>query len=75
MPDKDQPPGLDGNRPVLSFLTSHWLSILGSALVTVAGCSWLFLVVLHAGGGAAANPYLGILIYLVIPAIFFSGSF
>ena len=59
-------------RPVLAFLTSHWLSILGSALVTIAGCSWLFVVALHAGG-RTANPYVGILIAFAIPAVFFAG--
>jgi len=63
---------LDENRPVLSFLTSHWLSIAGSALVTIAGCSWLFLVALHAGG-RTNNPYVGILIFFAIPAVFFAG--
>jgi nitrate/TMAO reductase-like tetraheme cytochrome c subunit len=60
------------NRPVLAFLTSHWLSILGSALVTIAGCSWLFVVALHAGG-RTANPYAGILIAFAIPVVFFAG--
>ncbi len=59
-------------RPVLSFLTSHWLSVAGSSMVTVAGCSWLFVVALHAGG-TAANPYLGILLFLAIPVVFFGG--
>lgn len=63
---------LDENRPVLSFLTSHWLSVAGSALVTIAGCSWLFLVALHAGG-RTNNPYVGILIFFAIPAVFFAG--
>jgi len=63
---------LDENRPVLSFLTSHWLSVLGSALVTIAGCSWLFILALHAGGNSA-NPYLGILIAFAVPAVFFVG--
>jgi nitrate/TMAO reductase-like tetraheme cytochrome c subunit len=63
---------LDENRPVLSFLTSHWLSVLGSALVTIAGCSWLFLIALHAGG-RTDNPYVGILIFFAIPAVFFAG--
>jgi hypothetical protein len=63
---------VDERRPVLWFLTSHWLSILGSALATVAGCSWIFVLVLHAGG-ATANPYLGILIAFAIPAVFFAG--
>jgi hypothetical protein len=66
-------PMADGqNRPVLAFLTSHWLSVLGSALVTIAGCSWLFILALHAGGDTA-NPYLGILIFFAIPAVFFAG--
>ena len=63
---------LNEGRPVLAFLTSHWLSVLGSSLVTIAGCSWLFVVVLHAGG-RTANPYIGILIAFAIPAIFFLG--
>jgi len=63
---------IDENRPVLSFLTSHWISVLGSALVTIAGCSWLFLVVLHAGG-TTANPYVGILTFFAIPTVFFTG--
>ena len=63
---------LNERRPVLAFLTSHWLSVLGSSLVTIAGCSWLFVVVLHAGG-RTANPYIGILIAFAIPAIFFLG--
>jgi len=63
---------LDDSRPVFSFLTSHWLSVVGSALVTIAGCSWLFLVALHAGG-RSANPYVGILIAFAIPAVFFAG--
>jgi hypothetical protein len=45
---------------------------LGSTLVTIAGCSWLFILALHAGGGTA-NPYLGILIFFAIPAVFFAG--
>jgi len=63
---------IDDKRPVLSFLTSHWLSVLGSTLVTIAGCSWLFILALHAGGNTA-NPYLGILIFFAIPAVFFAG--
>jgi len=60
------------SRPVLAFLTSHWISVLGSTLVTIAGCSWLFILALHAGGNTA-NPYVGILIAFAIPAVFFAG--
>jgi len=59
-------------KPVLAFLTSHWLSVIGSSLVTIAGCSWLFMLPLHAGG-RVGNPYLGILIFFVVPVIFFIG--
>jgi nitrate/TMAO reductase-like tetraheme cytochrome c subunit len=68
-PDQVRPPE---KRPVLWFLTSHWVSVLGSSLVTIAGCSWLFILALHAGG-QAANPYLGILNIFAIPAVFFLG--
>src|ERR1035437_6927076 len=61
-----------GTQPALSFLTSHWLSVLGSSLVTIAGCSWLLLLTLHIGG-KASSPYLGILIFLAIPAGVFAG--
>src|SRR4051812_33048000 len=60
------------DKPVLSFLTSHWLSMAGASLVTIAGCSWLLLLPMHAGG-RINNPYLGILIFFVIPAVFFAG--
>ena len=59
-------------RPVLSILTGHWLSIVGSTLATIAGCSWLFVVALNAGA-RSSNPYVGILIAFAIPAIFFAG--
>jgi len=63
----------DGSgQPVLAFLTSHWLSVLGASLVTIAGCSWLFLLPTHMGAGTS-NPYVGILIFFAIPAVFFLG--
>jgi hypothetical protein len=61
-----------GRQSALSFVTSHWLSILGAALVTIAACSWLLLLTLHMGG-RAANPYLGLLIFMAIPVVFFTG--
>src|ERR1700690_1224987 len=56
---------------ILRILTGHWLSVLGSSLVTIAGCSWLLLLTLTSG--AAANPYLGILIFFAVPLFFFVG--
>ncbi len=68
----ERAPSGTGDQPVLSFLTSHWLSIAGASLVTIAGCSWLLLLPMHVGG-RANNPYLGILIFFVVPAVFFAG--
>src|SRR5215472_773795 len=59
-------------RPVLILLTSHWISMLGVALVTLAGFTWLF-VLPSSIHGHVDNPYIGILIFLVIPAVFFLG--
>lgn len=57
---------------ILRILTGHWLSVLGASLVTIAGCSWLLLLTMHTAG-AAANPYLGILIFFAVPVVFFAG--
>src|SRR3954471_9244449 len=63
----DQP-----KRPLLILLTSHWITMLGVALVTIAGCSWLVLLPLHVRGHLD-NPYLGLLIFIAIPVLFFVG--
>jgi NapC/NirT cytochrome c family, N-terminal region len=72
MDDEDRARQSPEGSGVLRILTGHWLSVLGSALVTIAGCSWLLLLTLHTSG-AAADPYVGILIFLVVPAVFFAG--
>jgi hypothetical protein len=60
------------SRSVLVLLTSHWLSMAGVALVTLAGCSWIF--VLPASlRGRVDNPYIGLLVFIAIPAVFFTG--
>ncbi|MDE3195530.1 MAG: NapC/NirT family cytochrome c [Acidobacteriota bacterium] len=59
-------------RPFIVLLASHWLSMLGVALTTTAGFSWLFVLPQHMQGNAG-NPYIGILIFLMIPAILFVG--
>ena len=61
------------SRSVLVLLTSHWLSMAGVALVTLAGFSWIF--VLPASlRGRVDNPYIGLLVFIAIPAIFFAGQ-
>lgn len=60
-------------RPILVLLASNWISMLGTALVTLAGFSWLFLLPTNMRGTGVSNPYIGILLFIIIPAIFFAG--
>jgi nitrate/TMAO reductase-like tetraheme cytochrome c subunit len=62
----------DSKRPILVLLTSHWVSMLGVALVTTAGFSWLFVLPIELRGHTG-NPYIGIVVFLLIPAIFVLG--
>jgi NapC/NirT cytochrome c family, N-terminal region len=59
-------------RPIFVLLASHWISMLGTGLVTLAGFSWLFLLPTHLRG-KVDNPYIGILLFLIIPGVFFAG--
>jgi NapC/NirT cytochrome c family, N-terminal region len=59
-------------RPFLLVLTSHWLSMVGVALVTLAGFSWLFALPADIRGHVG-NPYIGLLVFIAIPAVFFAG--
>lgn len=58
--------------PAWFLLTRHWLSQLGLGLVATALISWLF-VLPQQIRGHADNPYVGIVVFLVLPAIFFTG--
>ena len=60
------------SRPAWFVLTRHWLSLAGVALVTTAGISWLFVLPLNIRGHVK-NPYVGIVLFLILPAIFFTG--
>jgi len=59
-------------RPLWFLLTSHWLSLIGVSLVTTAGISWLF-VLPQQIRGQVDNPYVGIIVYLILPIVFFIG--
>lgn len=59
-------------RPVWQLLTLHWLGLVGAALVTTAGISWLFVLPLEVRGHAS-NPYSGIVVFLILPLLFFAG--
>ena len=62
----------DLKRPILMLLTANWVSMLGVALVTTSGFSWLFTLPTQLRGHAN-NPYIGILVFVVIPFIFVAG--
>ena len=54
------------------MLTRHWLSLVGAAMVATAVISWLF-VLPHQIRGHVDNPYVGIVIFLILPLVFFTG--
>ena len=58
--------------PSWYLLTRHWVSLLGVALIVTAAISSLF-VGHNEIRGHASNPYLGIVLLVILPAIFFSG--
>jgi nitrate/TMAO reductase-like tetraheme cytochrome c subunit len=60
-------------RPILVLLTGSWISMLGAALVTLAGFSWLFVLPLNLRGAGVSNPYIGLLVFIAIPIVFFAG--
>ena len=59
-------------RPILLVLTSHWISMVGVTLVTLAGFSWLFVLPVNIRGHVG-NPYIGLLVFIAIPVVFFVG--
>lgn len=61
-----------GKWPSWFVLTRHWLSLAGVALVTTAVISCLF-VLPQQIRGHVDNPYVGIVFFLVLPAIFLTG--
>jgi hypothetical protein len=56
----------------LVHLSNNWLSMIGVAVVTSAAVFWLFLLP-ATFRGEMQNPYIGILSYLIVPALFFGG--
>src|SRR5262245_36238297 len=58
--------------PAWFLLTRHWLSLFGAALVTTAAISFLF-VAPQEIRGRADNPYVGIILFLLLPVVFFAG--
>ncbi len=59
-------------QPVFVLLTSHWITMLGVALATLAGFTWVFALPANIRGHVE-NPYIGLLIFIAIPIVFFLG--
>ena len=56
----------------MTLLTSDWLTMAGALLASVAACCWL--LTLHTQvRGHAANPYIRILSFVVLPIAFATG--
>ena len=60
------------HRPVWFVVTRHWLSLVGICLIATAVISWLFVLPVHVRGHID-NPYTGIIVFLILPTIFFTG--
>ena len=50
------------------LLTSHWLTMVGALLATVAGCAWVLTLPTQVRGHAS-NPYIGILTFVMLPIV------
>ncbi|HEY5907965.1 MAG TPA: NapC/NirT family cytochrome c [Vicinamibacteria bacterium] len=70
-PEPSGPDALQG-RPFLLLVSSHWASLLGLFLVGTALITWLFVLPLQVRGHAD-NPYIGIVIFVLVPLVFFAG--
>jgi hypothetical protein len=58
-------------RPLV-YLSSNWISLIGVVFVTTAAILWVFLLPTFLRG-ASADPYIGILQFMVLPGVFFIG--
>jgi len=54
------------------YLSNNWISLAGTILVTTATIFWLFLLPVTLRG-ETTSPYIGILVFLVLPGPFFAG--
>jgi hypothetical protein len=56
----------------LAYLASNVLSLIGVVLVTTAGILWLLALPIY-WRGIPSTPYIGILLFLILPAVFVIG--
>jgi len=70
-PDNSQPKSKGWLSPII-HLSNNWMSLVGVVLVTTATVFWLFLLPTTLKG-ETTSPYIGILVFMVLPAPFFAG--
>jgi hypothetical protein len=56
----------------LVYLSNNLLSLIGVVAVTFAGILWLLLLPITLRG-ARLHPYVGILVYMLLPGLFLAG--
>ena len=56
----------------LVHLSNNWISLTGVVIVTTATVFWLFLLPFTLRG-EVTHPYIGILVFLLLPALFILG--
>lgn len=56
----------------LVYLANNWISLIGVVIVTTATVFWLFLLPFTLRG-EITHPYIGILIFLLLPTVFILG--
>src|SRR5271166_2021944 len=59
-------------RKPLAYLASNIISLIGVVLVTTAGILWLLALPAY-WRGEAGSPYIGILLFLILPGVFILG--
>ena len=70
-PEQSRPQGRGWLSPLV-HLSNNWISLAGVVLVTTATVFWLFLLPVTLQGETRI-PYIGILVFLGLPAPFFAG--
>jgi nitrate/TMAO reductase-like tetraheme cytochrome c subunit len=59
-------------RPLWFLVTQHWVSLLGLFVLGTAIVCWFVVLPIHIRGHVS-NPYVGIVVFLILPAIFVCG--
>ncbi len=72
MPDQEKQQRWRAWLSPIVYLSNNWLSLAGVVLVTAATVFWIFLLPIIVRG-EVQHPYAGILIFLLLPAMFALG--